>query len=295
MIKNRVHFGDAGYIGETLDSGWRFTASNSPWRTPIGSESVDAASDAKLAALSAYRTYLSVRATAYTAPVHVIDSAAAPVRAVNCPNMPVITGFDDELPVPSQVWADPSLDSHIVLYYPDIETAYEFWHWAQDGSGGYTAGMGGMWLKSGPGYNDDATGWKMNGAVAAKIPIIAGLIRYEEFAAGEIEHALLMVIPGQVNSTSYKNPVASYTDGDNSGSTTIKEGQRMRLKSSYDFSGLNAETQKLCRCLRDYGAYVMDQSDGGWAIKAQNYSDSRWTAYTPRLDLVPYTAYELLA
>ena len=284
-----------GYLGMELPASWRGFAVNSPWRMKVGLE-IDPDSDAQINQLqSMVSGGLKIATNKWTSPIHGIDEKYAPVRTVYRKSgiWPAVYDPDNngiQLPIPGEIWADPENDAHIVLYYPNLNIAWEFWSWEKSGTD-YKAGMVGKWDVKGLGYNV----WpenKMNGAVAAKCPIIGGLIRYEEVIAGDVQHAGLMVVPGIITSKDICNPVASNTDGTRDGNQFLREGQRICLDPAYDDSVLNVETRRLCRMLKQYGAYIMDRGSD-WHIKCQNYGDDRWKQFTIQINQVPWSAWRI--
>jgi hypothetical protein len=307
----------SGYLGLHLPAGFDAFAADSPWRTAIeASPALDPNSATMIAALEmalGAAPFLTVSVTEYTAPIHVIDSTKSrKVTVTSSPgSMPLSLDPDGDgvatgIPIPREVWADPQEDAHVVIVDPDLRTAWEFWHFARSGAG-YTAGMAGLWDLDGPGYNDDlrVQYWWRNGATAARTPYIGGLIRYEEAAAGDIRHALNVIVPAVVvRQGEFHWPVASSTDGTGGGAFTIPEGARIQLNPAFDLDGLygipprplNDAARSIARVLQVYGAYVVDRG-AGFGLKAQNLGSDGgdWASLpAPNLSLIPLSEFRVL-
>jgi len=107
-------------------------------------------------------------------------------------------------------------------------------------------------------------------ADAAGLPILPGLVRYDEIVAGEIRHALRFTVPQ--TQRAYVWPARHYA----SSLTDPKYppmGVRFRLKASFDISGYSATNQIILRALKKYGMMI---ADNGSAWFLSGAPDSRW-------------------
>jgi hypothetical protein len=107
-------------------------------------------------------------------------------------------------------------------------------------------------------------------ADAAGLPVFVGLARFDEVAAGAINHALRFTVP-----TSQKAFVLPATHW---ASTTTDPnappmGLRLRLKASFDISGFPADDQVLLTAMKKYGLIL---ADNGSAIFISGAPDNRW-------------------
>jgi hypothetical protein len=107
-------------------------------------------------------------------------------------------------------------------------------------------------------------------ADAAGLPIFVGLARYDEVAAGAINHALRFTIP-----TSQKAFVLPATHW---ASTTTDPnappmGLRLRLKASFDISSYPADDQVILTAMKKYGLILADNGSG---IFISGAPDNRW-------------------
>jgi hypothetical protein len=107
-------------------------------------------------------------------------------------------------------------------------------------------------------------------ADAAGLPIFPGLVRYDEVAAGAINHAIRFTVP--VSQQAFTAPAthwaSSVTDTD-----APPMGTRLRLQASFDISGFSQANQVILTALKKYGMIL---ADNGSAIYISGAPDSRW-------------------
>jgi hypothetical protein len=107
-------------------------------------------------------------------------------------------------------------------------------------------------------------------ADAAGLPIFPGLARYDEVAAGQINHALRFTLQ---NSTAAFTPPASHWAANSSNANAAPMGMRLRLKSSFSISGFSAANQVILNALKKYG---MIMADNGSNMYISGAPDDRW-------------------
>ena len=112
------------------------------------------------------------------------------------------------------------------------------------------------------------SGW--TSADAAGLPIMPGLVRYDEVAAGRIDHAIRFTVPRTRNAFVWP---ARHAASDSSDASLPAMGQRFRLKASVDVSGLPAQARVVAQALKTYGAIL---ADNGSAWYLSGTQDDRW-------------------
>ena len=126
-------------------------------------------------------------------------------------------------------------------------------------------------------------------ADAAGLPIFPGLIRFDQAAAGNIDHALRMTVGSTRDA--WIQP-ATHCAGDSSSADAPSMGQRLRLKASYNISGFNPHARAIAQALKQYGALIADNGSN-WYLSGT--SDKRWTdAIIEPLRDIPGTAFEVV-
>jgi hypothetical protein len=100
----------------------------------------------------------------------------------------------------------------------------------------------------------------MTGAGMPKLP---GLVRYEEIAAGAIDHALLFTTP-----TTFKGWVypARSSAGSSTNPSAPPMGLRVRLKAGFDISSFSPTNQIILKALKKYGMFL-DDNGAAWFLE----------------------------
>jgi hypothetical protein len=106
-------------------------------------------------------------------------------------------------------------------------------------------------------------------ADAAGLPILPGLARYDEVAAGAINHALRFTAPDTRDE--YVWP-ARHQASDLTGAQYPPMGQRFRLKAGYNISGFSPEARVILQALKTYGMMLADNGSPWFISGAPNES-----------------------
>jgi hypothetical protein len=107
-------------------------------------------------------------------------------------------------------------------------------------------------------------------ADAAGLPIFPGLVRYEEAAAGHVDHAIRVTFDSTRNA--WVHP-GSHCAGDTSNPAAPPMGLRLRLKPGYDLDGFTGAARAIAVALKRYGLIVADNGSN-WYFGGT--SDRRW-------------------
>jgi hypothetical protein len=148
-------------------------------------------------------------------------------------------------------------DRHVLAVDQDAMILYELYvavpradHW--DAACGAKFDLAGNALRK--------DGW--TSADAAGLPILPGLVRYDEIRRGVIDHAIRMTV--DVSRKSYIYP-ARHQAGSTTNVNAPPMGQRYRLKASFDISSYPPAAQTVLKALKKYGAIVADNG-GNWYL-----------------------------
>jgi hypothetical protein len=108
-------------------------------------------------------------------------------------------------------------------------------------------------------------GW--TSADAAGLPILPGLVRYEEVAAGEIKHAIRVTF-----SQTYRGYIlpATHFASSRTDPTLPPMGMRLRLKASFDTSSLTGQARVIAVAMQRYGLLVADNGSNWFFQGAPN-------------------------
>jgi hypothetical protein len=204
-----------------------------------------------------------------------VDSSATapvPVTMTDYPTESDITLYP--IPITAPIEGDPADcttngDDHLIVIDKNKCWIYETWQ-TQRCHGSWTASNGAIWDLTSSEHRP--YGW--TSADAAGLPIFPGLVRYDEVAAGAINHAIRMTLAqtkSDANGGYFVAP-ATHAAGNNSSTPNIM-GMRLRLKASFDTSTFSAANKVILNAMKNYGMIV---ADNGSNLYFQGSPDARW-------------------
>ncbi|HVX31522.1 MAG TPA: hypothetical protein VHA80_00150 [Solirubrobacterales bacterium] len=130
-------------------------------------------------------------------------------------------------------------------------------------------------------------GW--TSADAAGLPIFPGLVRYEEAAAGHVDHAIRVTM--ESTRDAWIHP-ASHCAGDTHDGAAPPMGLRLRLKAGYPLAGMGTAARAIAVAMKEYGLIVADNGSN-WYISGT--SDPRWDdGELDALKAIPGGAFEVV-
>jgi hypothetical protein len=172
-----------------------------------------------------------------------------------------------QVPVNPQIEGGPSStgDRHVIVVDKDTCQLAELYSAYPQADGSWHAGSGAIWSMTSDALRP--AGW--TSADAAGLPILPGLVRYDEVASGTIDHAIRVTLPA--TDARYVWPARHQAGTANPALAPM--GERLRLKASFDISGYSAANQVILTALKRYGAIV---ADNGSAFYISGAPDPRW-------------------
>ncbi len=168
-------------------------------------------------------------------------------------------------PIPANVKIEGGSDRHILAVDRDSCKLYELFA-AHKKADGWHAGSGAIWDLSSNALRPK--GW--TSADAAGLPILPGLVRYDEVAAGVITHALRFT--ANTTRTSYIYP-ARHQAGDSNAASLPPMGLRVRLKADFPIGSYGPQSRVLLTALKTYGMILADNGSPWYVSGAPN---PRW-------------------
>jgi len=159
-------------------------------------------------------------------------------------------------------------DRHVLVVDRSNCTLYELYRAFFKGGGGahWNADSGTRWdLRSSARRPDSWTS-----ADAAGLPIFPGLVRYDEVAAGQLDHAIRVTFDSTRNA--WVHP-ASHCAGDTSDPNAPAMGTRLRLKAGYGLGSFSGGARVIAEAMKRYGLIVADNGSN-WYFSGS--SDRRW-------------------
>ncbi len=274
----------AFFAGNALASSDKSTAAVKPiyspqsfWNTPIARDApVDPDSGAMLAA--------SVLPFASTANFSNGDNWGVPViyatpeaktYVITCTRY-CETGRTISFRIPAGARPSTGSDHHLAVI--DGTRELDLWLARYDpGTDAWSAGTFALNQVNGVGASCPE-GSHCNGAVAAGFALLGGLVRPQEMAAGEVRHALALVVPR--TRAGFIACPATHTDGNTRDTRSLPEGARLQLDPAFDVEAQPwpAWEKTLAHALQRYGAYVVD-TGGSVSIRGvADMSKGDWAA-----------------
>ncbi len=204
------------------------------------------------------------------------------------PKVPVTFEYADEsdpgpYPIPPDAPIEWGSDHHILVLDRDHRLLYEVYAAEKQADGSWRAGSGAVFDLASYALRPDG----YTSADAAGLPILPGLVRYDEVAAGEIAHAIRFTAPQ--TRRNYVWPARHYA----SSLTAARYppmGERFRLRADFDVSSFSPEVRVVLRALKEYGMILADNGSSWYLSGAP---DPRWNNdRLAELGRVPGSAFE---
>jgi len=196
-----------------------------------------------------------------------------PFNTVGAGQPPVHVSFDyaDEsdpgpYPVPPNAVREHGADHHVLTVDTSTCTLYELYAAEPRGDGSWHAGSGARFdLRSNAQRPD---GW--TSADAAGLAILPGLVRYEEVAAGRIDHAIRFTAP--LTQRAHIWP-ATHHASSSTDPARPPMGAWFRLRADYDTSWMAPQARVIAEALKVHGMILADNGSSWYLSGAP---DERW-------------------
>ncbi len=221
-------------------------------------------------------------------PYSVVSGTQAPVNVT-------FTAYGSEsdpgpMPIPgnAQIEGGPNPtggDRHVLVLDNSNCFLYELFSAVPNSNGTWNADSAAVWDLLG----NEQRPWTWTSADAAGLPIFPGLVRYDEVAAGQIQHAIRFTLP---QSRAAVVLPATHWASNSTSANAPPMGMRLRLKASYDISGFSTNLQVILAAMKKYGLIM---ADNGSAMYISGAPDSRWDNNDlHNLGQVPGSAFEVV-
>jgi hypothetical protein len=249
------------------------------WHLNVSKLPVSSHSDVWKRAMHARRTFLhpDLGPPSHGIPFDVVDTSH--------PDVSVDFQYADEsdpgpFPFGSDTQIEGASDRHAIMLDQDTCTLYELYN-ARWNGGSPTAGSGVVFDLTSNALRP--AGW--TSADAAGLPIMAGLLRYDEVAAGEVDHAIRLT--ASCTHDAYIWPARH--EAGTKDRRCPPMGARFRLKAAFDASGFSPAARVVIKAMKRYGLIVADNGSD-WYF--QGTVDPRWTyAFVDQLKKIPARAF----
>lgn len=189
-------------------------------------------------------------------------------------------------PIPANAPIESGSDAHVLVAQSGTCKLFEMGNASKDqiGSGWHASG--------GAVFNFNSNALRpqcWTSADAAGLPILPGLVRYDEVQSGEIKHAIRFTV---VNSRrAFIHPATHYASSDTN-LNLPPMGMRVRLKAGYNISTFYGNSKIILTALKKYGMFVADNGSN-WYITGS--TDGRWNdTDLNQMKSVPGSAFEVV-
>ncbi len=191
------------------------------------------------------------------------------------PKVPISFYYPDESdPGPYPIPPNPPIeggpnsdgDRHILVLDKDNCLLYEVYDAYPQADGSWAAGSGAIYDLNSHALRPE--GW--TSADAAGLPILPGLVRYDEVMSGQINHAIRFTAPE--TRRAYVWPARHYAS-DLTAEQYPPMGQRFRLRADFDISRYAPQVQVILRAMQKYGIILADNGSP-WYLSG--VPDERW-------------------
>jgi hypothetical protein len=271
--EQRAPNGHSGTHAATNRSPIRFFAHDSVWNRPVPasarlaprSADLIATFDAEIAREALATHGPTINTISYSVPIYTVPATqpTVMVQLVNHSPEPALQSAWSAVPLPPNAQPAAGGDKHLVVWQPNTDRLWEFWHLQQTPTGWQAAWGGAIQnVSSDSGaYGPEAwpgaqPGW---GASGTSLSIAGGLITLEDLELGQINHALAMAIPN-VRVGVYAAP-AHRSDGKSTEPLTLPEGAHLRLNPKLNLAALHLSrlTLMMARAAQRYGIVIRDK------------------------------------
>lgn len=174
-------------------------------------------------------------------------------------------------------------DSHLLVWDIDTNILYEFFNASrptENSDGKWHAASQAVWDLNVNSFRP--RGW--TSADAAGLPILTGLARPDELAAGIIRHPLRFTLQNAVILNKYIYPASHVANpGNNNASVQPPMGSRFRLKASVNISNMYPQSKIIAQAMKTYGLILADNGSNFYVTGA-SYSVDANNAFTVTWD-----------
>lgn len=261
--------------------------SDNVWNTPINGMPVNARSTTWLQSMDASTTFLHPD---YGPSGHPRKPYGIPWQ-VTSPSQPLVAirfvyaSESDRGPYPlsRSTPIESGSDRHAIMVNPSTCVLYELFHAHYHLHNKSKAGSGAIWNLQSNALR--TAGW--TSADAAGLPILPGLVNYDEVSSGSMDHAIRFT--AECTQAAYVWP-ARHEAGQND-SACPPMGTRFRLSASFSLPASRCSTmcQTVVTTMKTYGLILADNGSN-WFF--QGTADTRWTdSEVNQLKQIPANAF----
>ena len=187
-------------------------------------------------------------------------------------------------PIPLDAPVEAGSDRHVLVLQQQTCQLYELFDGRRAGAGWFAASGARFDL-----FSNTLRPLGFTSADAAGLPILPGLVRYDEVAAGLIDHAIRVTFSR--TQRGFVLPATHFATSDSDPSLPAM-GMRLRLRADFDVGTLTGQAKVIATAMQRYGLIVADNGSN-WFF--QGAPDPGWNDNDlNQLKAIPGTAFEVV-
>jgi hypothetical protein len=171
------------------------------------------------------------------------------------------------IPLNAAIEGNGQGDAHVIAVDKDNDMLYELYNASVNGDH-WEASSGAVFNLKSDQFRTD--GW--TSADAAGLPILPGLVRYQEILNGVISHPIRFTLAKANVAPAYISP-ARHKVNSTGGTYSLPFGARIRLQAGFDISSYPARVQVILKAMKKYGLILADIGSNMYISGAP---DARW-------------------
>jgi hypothetical protein len=174
------------------------------------------------------------------------------------------------IPLNAPIEGNGKGDAHVIAVDIDNDILYELYNTSVDSAHNRWEASSGAIFD----LNSDSLrhkGW--TSADAAGLPILPGLVRYDEIVKGVIDHPIRFTLASVNVYPGFIFPARHKVNSSGAKHHSLPFGARIRLKANFDISSYSATNQIILTAIKKYGLILADIGSNMYISGAP---DSRW-------------------
>jgi hypothetical protein len=244
----------------------RFFQKHSTWYEKIPSNPRLMSNSSKyIEEIQRVNNYIAVVSRDYGVPVW-YASESTPIQAVVpysevtnsiIKNAVETNGWNKNVPIPPEAQPAVGYDGHMVIISHDRRYAWDFYQARRESDGTLSTSRIKRWDLTGDGIDQPYT-W--GGCRVAAVPLLHGLITYDEIQRGYINHALAFVTESAKRGSPGVYPSVTPNNGENDREWALWLGFRLQLDPDVDIEslGLNRIGKIIAKAMQEYGMIFVE-------------------------------------
>jgi hypothetical protein len=194
----------------------------------------------------------------------------------DCDHVPMPVPGDGNLEGESGLTCTNDGDCHLLVAERDEGLLYEMWRADIQGDT-FRGGCLAVWNMNLV-YPPEGRGDQCTSADAAGYPIAPLLPTADEVAAGEVRHALRLVLPNEsIRDGAFYHPATHATNAGGGGETAMPYGARLRLRADFDETRISdPDGRVLVAALKTYGMFLADGGSVALTFQSDQRTEAKW-------------------